>query len=57
MGKIENLSLSTPLNREEQRIFFFFCSVEISFCSELNFSVQVENGQDYQSGMTLNVAK
>ncbi len=32
------------------------CSVQISYHSSLNFSVQVENEQDYQSSMTLNKA-
>ncbi len=31
-----------------------FCSVQISFCSGLIFSIQVKNGQNYWSWMNLN---
>jgi len=31
-----------------------FGSVEILYCSGLNFSIQVENQRDYRSGMNLN---
>ena len=32
-------------------------SVQISYYSSLNLSIQVENGQDYQSGITINNAE
>jgi hypothetical protein len=53
MGKIENLGHPAQLI-EQSRYFFSF---QISYCSSLNFSVQFENGQDYQSGVTLNEAE
>jgi hypothetical protein len=42
---------------ERSREIYFFFSIQISHRSSLNFSVQVENGWDYQNRMTLNKAQ
>jgi hypothetical protein len=48
MGKIEIFPLSTLLS---------WGSVQIIYHSGLNFSIEVKNGWDYQSRMTLNEVK
>jgi hypothetical protein len=55
MDRIEILPFSTQLNWAE-RIFFFLHTVKISYRTCLIFSIQVENGQEYQRRTTLNEA-
>ncbi len=56
MGKIEILPFSTQLNWAE-RIIFSLHTVKISYRTCLIFSIQVENGQEYQRRTTLNEAQ
>ncbi len=48
MGEIENHAITVAFIHYSV-LACFFNSVHISFCSGLIFSVQGENGQDYQS--------
>ncbi len=56
MGEIEIFALS-PLPSIEQSRNFFLCAIYILYRTSLIFFVQVENGPNYWSGMTLNEAK
>ena len=57
MGEIEIFALSLLCSIERSRDEGTkICTVHISECTSLIFSIQDENGKDYQSGMTLNEA-